>query len=98
MTTVLYAQPYDISAVGFYFRSAEEYRAKAAALVNSQGQRVEESEIQFIDAEAIDAALAKAVGLNQGDLTAFFEAVERWDEHQKRAVIIAAGECGERIG
>ena len=28
----------------------------------------------------------------------FFERIADWDEHQKRAVIIAAGECGYQVG
>jgi len=33
--TKLYAQPYDLSATGFYFGSAEDYLEKAKALRNS---------------------------------------------------------------
>ena len=98
MTTTLYAQPYDISATGFYFETAEDYAAKAAALRNDYGQPVEEVEIQFIDGEAIDAALANAIGLHQGDCAAFFAAIEEWTEDQKRDVIIAVGECGYSFG
>ena len=63
MTIMLHAQPYDLAAAGFYFKAAEEYAEKSAALRNDYGDPVEEFEIQFIDGEAIDAALAKAVGL-----------------------------------
>ena len=94
MKTVLYAQPCDLSAVGFFFESAEEYRIKARALRNAHGQLVEEFEIQFIDGEAIDAALAVALGIYIPQLTAFFEAVETWDKDQKLRAIIAVGECG----
>ena len=94
MTITLYAHPYDLSATGFLFKSAEEYAAKAAQAVNDHGQPAEEFEIQFIDGEALDAAVAEAVGLHQGDIAAFFVAVEEWDDHQKRVVIIAVGECG----
>ena len=94
MKTTLYAQPYDISAMGFYFDSADDYAEKAKAARNDHGQPVEEFEIQFIDGEAIDAALAEAIGLHQGDITAFFEAIDSWDDHDTRQVIIAAGECG----
>lgn len=94
MTTVLYAQPYDISAVGFYFRDVEEYAAKAAATRNDFGQPVEEFEIQFIDGADIDAALANAIGLNQTNAPRFFEIVDEWDEWDKRKAIIAIGECG----
>ena len=59
----LHAQPYDISANGFYFETAEEYAAKANALRNDYGDPVEEFEIQFIDGEGIDCDLAKAIDL-----------------------------------
>ncbi len=46
--TTLFAQPYDISANGFYFETAEEYNEKASKLLNSYGQPVEEFELQFM--------------------------------------------------
>jgi hypothetical protein len=95
MTITLSAQPYDITAKGFYSESAEEYRENAAAKTNRYGIPVEEFEIQFIDGAPIDAALAGAVGLNQGNVGAFFERVDEWDIHQKRGVIIATRECGQ---
>ena len=51
MTTTLFANPYDISASGFYFTSMEEYDAKSAALRNECGQPVEEFEIDYIDGD-----------------------------------------------
>jgi antirestriction protein len=90
----LHAQPYDLSATGFYFESAEDYEAKAKALRNDYGERVEEFEIQFIDGEEIDCDLARAIGLYQSNVGQFFEAVEAWDEHEKRSVILAVGEGG----
>ena len=90
----LYAQPYDISAVGFYFESAEEYLEKVAKAKNSYGAPVEEFEIQFIDGEAIDAKLFEALGVNQCNFAALLQAAEKWDEHEKRKAIIAVGECG----
>ncbi|MEQ8348877.1 MAG: hypothetical protein RIB84_07630 [Sneathiellaceae bacterium] len=74
--TTLYAQPYDITATGFYFETAEQYAAQAAKAVNDYGQRVEEFEIQFIDGENPDAALAEAWGLNQVNLAAFLTAAD----------------------
>ena len=44
--TVLYAQPYDISAVGFDFKSVEEYNKLSAENKNEDGYIVEEYEIQ----------------------------------------------------
>ena len=91
--TTLFAQPYDISATGFYFQSAEDYAEKSAKLENDFGQAVEEFEIQFIDGEDIDAEVAKAWGIHQGNIAAFLDAVDGWDEHQKLIFIIAVGEC-----
>ena len=98
MTTTLYAQPYSLVAAGFYFKDAETFATKSAALRNDYGESFEEFEIQFIDGEAIDAELAKAIGLYQGDVAAFFDKIEEWDEHQKRNVIIAVGESGYQFG
>lgn len=92
--TKLYAQPYDLSATGFYFDNAEDYLAKAKALRNSYGQPVEEFEIQFIDGDYIDVELAKAWGLSQGSLESFFKATEDWSDYEKQYFIIAVGECG----
>lgn len=91
--TRLYAQPYDISAIGFYFSSAEEYTQKAAANRNQVGLPVEEYELQFIDGESIDAKLFEAVGVYQNNFAAFLDACDKWTEDQKRKVIIAVGEC-----
>ncbi len=90
----LHAQPYDISATGFYFDTAEEYRQKADKAVNSYGDPVEEFEIQFIDGDYVDVELAKAWGLNQADLARYFDAAEKWDDMEKLEFIIAVGECG----
>ena len=44
--TTLFAQPYDISACGFYFDSFDDYSDKVAKLKNEQDQPVEEYELQ----------------------------------------------------
>jgi antirestriction protein len=92
--TYLFAQPYDISANGFYFESFEDYQAKAAKAVNRYGESVEEFEIQFIDGTKLDAELAKAFQLSQCNIEQFLDAVEEWVEYQKFTFIIAVGECG----
>lgn len=92
--TSLHAQPYDITASGFYFETPEQYAALAARAVNGYGQKVEEFEIQFIDGEEIDAALAVAWGLNQTSFAAYLKAVDEWDEEEKRRYVVAVGECG----
>ncbi len=45
MPCTFFAQPYDITATGFYFESAEEFAIKAAALRNETKQPVEEFEL-----------------------------------------------------
>lgn len=92
--TTFYAQPYDISATGFYFETIGEYQAKASAARNDYGQPVEEFELQFIDGDDIDAAFAEAFGINQANITRFIELTDAWDNDQKTHFIIAVGECG----
>lgn len=94
MTLTLYAQPYDISACGFFFEDYADYRAKAAKLKNNYGEPVEEFEIQFIDGNDLDCELAKAIGINQANLAQFLTAAADWDEDDKTIVILAVGECG----
>jgi hypothetical protein len=95
--TQLFAQPYDISAIGFFFHSLEEYQAKSSNLHNSYGWPVEEFEIQFIEGDDIDCDLFKALGVHQGNFDVFLTACDEWDENQKIKVIIAVGECGYRF-
>lgn len=92
--TSLYANPYDLSATGFYFENVEDYAEKAEALRNDYGDKVEEFEIEFIDGEGIDVDLNKAWGLNQCNFSAFLNACEEWEEYDKQRFIIAVGECG----
>lgn len=91
--TILFAQPYDISASGFYFDTASAYSTKAATLKNDYGQPVEEFEIQFIEGDYIDAKLFEALGVNQVNHEAFFEVLTDWSEDDKIKVIIAVGEA-----
>ncbi len=92
--TVLFAQPYDISATGFHFASVEGFQKQSARVRNSFALPVEEYEIEFIDGDELNAELFKAVSVHQGDIGAFFNATKRWDIDQKRKVIIAVGDCG----
>ncbi len=92
--TVFYAQPYDISAGGFYFSYIEEYDTKYSKCRNDFGGQVEEFEIQFIDGETIDAELFEALGIHQGNVTYFIDAIDEWEEYEKQALIIVVGECG----
>lgn len=94
MTTQLHAQPYDISATGFYFETAEQYEELATKAVNDFGQPVEEFEIQFIDGTRIDCELARAWEINQVNFEDFLDAAAEWDDERKRHYIVAVGECG----
>jgi len=92
--TQLHAQPYDLSASGFYFRSVEEYEHKSTNHKNDYGDEVEEYEIQFIDGDDLDCDLFKALSVHQGNFNHYFTACEDWDDDQKIKVIIAVGEAG----
>jgi len=89
-----YAQPYDISAVGFFFEGTDDYRAKADACRNAYGQPVKEFEIQFIDGNDLDAALFEALSVSQATILAFIAKLDEWDDHHKIRLIIAVGEGG----
>lgn len=92
--TKFYAQPYDISATGFYFENMQEYDTKYTACKNDFGGQVEEFEIQFIDGEDIDAASFRALGVSQYNIHHFIEKIDGWEECDKEALVIAVGECG----
>jgi len=92
--TKFYAQPYDLSATGFYFEGVEAFEANIRSVRNAYGEPVEEFEIQFIDGEAIDCALCKAIGVYQGNVPKVFDLIEDLDEDEKLVLIIAIGECG----
>ncbi|EFO34060.1 conserved hypothetical protein [Roseibium sp. TrichSKD4] len=94
MEILLHAQPYDISATGFYFKTAEEYDRKVRGLKNAYGDPVEEFEIQFIDGEEIDCELAKAIGINQANFRDYLICGEDWEDWHKINTIIAIGELG----
>jgi len=94
MTITLYAQPYDRDARGFYFENLEIYKANAAIIKNSYGQKVEEFEIQFIEGSDLYCDFAKAYEINQANLAHFYQAIEEWDDDEKLRFIIAVGECG----
>ncbi len=91
--TTLHAQPYDISATGFYFTDLESYDAAYAANVNDYGQPVEEYEIQLIEADATDCAIAEAMKLDQANLAQFFDYIDQApSEHDVIAFCIAIGD------
>jgi hypothetical protein len=80
-----FAQPYSISATGFYFTDLEDYRAKAATAKDDYGMPVEEFEIQYIDGD--DAALFRAVGVSQASLADWFELLDELDGNEDGKII-----------
>ena len=92
--TMFYAQPYDLSATGFYFEDFESFEAKLSTARNDYGQPVEEFEIQFIEGEAIDAALCQAIGIYQNTVERVFDLIDTLDDQDKQCLIVACGECG----
>ena len=90
--TTFYAQPYDISASGFYFETVEEYAEKSGKLRNDHGQPVEEYEIQFIDGELLDAELCRAIDINQANIGDVIEGIDNWSDDDKRQIILAVGD------
>ena len=91
--TTLYAQAYDIAATGFYFTDLESFNAGCATNLNDYGEHVEEYEIQLIEADATDCAIAEAMKLNQANLAQFFDFIDQApDEHDVIAFCIALGD------
>lgn len=89
---VLYAQPYSLDAEGFYFSDMADYDKKYSANRDSFGGLVEEYEIQMIDGRSIDIAFGYAVGVNQANLPAFFEAVDSWSDYELVRAALAHNE------
>ena len=90
--TTLYANPYNIDAAGFYFESADEFTEKAQNLTDRYANPVEEFEIDFIDGD--DAALFNACGINQSNLSIYFDDIEPLSETEKTALYFLASDLG----
>lgn len=76
----LYANPYDTSANGFYFESAEDFDEKFQAHLP-----VEEYEIDFIDGTGEEAALFKVARINQSNIAEWFDGVDQLRDHEMAA-------------
>ena len=87
-----FAQPYNLDAQGFYFRTLEDYERKAEALRDRFGNPVEEFEIQFIDGD--DGKLFEACGINQSNLSTWFDDIEDIDDGEKVALYFLTGVLG----
>jgi hypothetical protein len=94
MTVTFYAQPYDISATGFYFTDEQSFSENINNVRNSYGDVVEEFEIQFINGFVLDSKLAQAIEPNQCNIIPMMKAMNTWTENQKTRVIIAVHDGG----
>lgn len=95
MSSTYYAQPYNISATGFFFDTYDEYQEKAATLQDRYGNPVEEFEIQYIDGD--DGELFRACDVTQGSLEQWFEDVENLDDNKKAALYFLCDDIGDSI-
>lgn len=82
----LYANPYDISANGFYFDSFEEFEKKAKNLRNWYGQPVEEFEIVYIDGD--NPNLFVAAKINQANLETWYDELDHIDDDSDEGLAI----------
>jgi hypothetical protein len=80
-----FAQPYNLSATGFYFTDLEDYNAKASKARDDYGLPVEEFEIQYIDGD--EAELFAAAGVTQASLRQWFDLLDELDGDADRIVI-----------
>ncbi|WP_316857999.1 antirestriction protein ArdA [uncultured Cohaesibacter sp.] len=89
-SSVYFAQPYNIDAVGFYFTSMEDYSVKANGHTDHYGQPVEEYEIQFINGD--NYRLFNELAINQATLATWFENfadIEADEDDYLKAVYLA---------
>ena len=89
--TTLFAQPYAPEANGFFFHSAEEFEDKAEGVCDPYGEKVEEFEIQFIDGD--DPELFEACGIEQSNLSIWFDDIEGMRDAEKAALYFLITDC-----
>lgn len=77
----LYANPYDVSAYGFYFSTpkqfAKEYKKRLP---------VEEYMVDWIDGPEDDRELFEALNVTPGNLEQYFELMDELNDHDKAAL------------
>lgn len=76
----LYANPYDTSASGFYFGSAEEFEEEFQKRLP-----VEEYEIDFIDGTSEEAAMFKVANISAANLDEWFDGMDRLEGYEMPA-------------
>jgi len=94
--TTFYAQPYNASAEGFFFKTAEQFAEKSQGLTDPFGQPVEEFEIQFIDGGQLACELFEAWKPGQAEVGAFLDACENLSGEAFLTAIIAVRDLGYR--
>jgi len=77
----LYANPYDITAKGWYFHDADDFDRKFKAHLP-----VEEYEIDWIDGPEEDRELFEALDVSQSNVDSFFELIDELSDHDKAAL------------
>jgi hypothetical protein len=80
-TTTLFANPYNISAHGFYFTNIEDYETKSSTLLDAYNNSVDEFELDYIDGG--DSQLFTACSINQTNLSTWFNDIELLQDNQK---------------
>lgn len=83
MTVRLFANPYDISAQGFYFSSPEDFESQYEGHLPT-----EEYEIDFIDGTAAELALFNAMKVTQAALDEYFELISELDDDDMAQVSV----------
>ena len=91
--TTLYAQPYSIDYVGFYFDSLEDFNSRMAQLASNG---CEEVEIQFIEGDLGQADFFERAGICQSQIKLWFEELEDLD-HQALIALSFLLSCGYNI-
>jgi Antirestriction protein (ArdA) len=92
---ILYAQPYNPDAKGFYFHNLEEFEDQTEHFLDAFGQPVEELEIQFIDGSREACDLFEACGVNQANLGQFFAILDYVPEYQWPALYYLCDVIGD---
>jgi hypothetical protein len=83
MTLSLFANPYDITASGFYFSSAADFEAKFESHLP-----VEEYEIEFIDGDEAESEIFNAMKVSQANLVRYFEVIEELESDELRSAAL----------
>ena len=97
----LHAQPYSISAAGFYFNCLGDYQHLSARNFDTSSlQLVEEYEIQFIDGSSEAEQLFRMMDVDQCNLAAYYELLEIFealDETEQAAVDFLVSNIGRDL-